>query len=160
MSKRPFIVVAGVICLGLLGLEQVKGADPLQLGGTALDSPYLAAPSISLGDTQRFFFSTSFGLIQPTSDFLPTFNPVQPWNGVPSNVPRYRDSKDSAVDLRSPSQIYVGGEIGFLYGRSTGKYGVEYEGGYVIGELGNNWFHLTVGTSYERTNWRVPRSGR
>ena len=63
-------------------------------------------------------------------------------------------------DLRAPSRIHVGGEIGFLYGRSTGTYGFEYERGYVIGELGNEWFLLRVGTSYDRTKWNVPRGGR
>ena len=98
--------------------------------------------------------------MQPTADFLPTFNPVQPRSAASPNVPRRRDSLDDVVELRSPDRVYYGGEIGFLYGRSSGKYGIEYERGYIIGEVGNDKFHLTVGTSYERFNGRVPRWGR
>ena len=98
--------------------------------------------------------------MQPTADFLPTFNPVQPQSAASPNVPRHRDSLDDVVELRSPDRVYYGGEIGFLYGRSSGKYGVEYERGYIIGEVGNDKFHLTVGTSYERLSGRVPRWGR
>ena len=97
--------------------------------------------------------------MQPTADFLPAFNPVQPQSVASPNVSR-KNSLDDVVDVRSPDRIRVGGEVGFLYGRSSGKYGREVEAGYVIGELGNDIFHLTVGTSYERSSGHVPRWGR
>jgi hypothetical protein len=160
MINRVFVAVAGFAGLCLcLSAEQTRGADQLQLDRSILDRSLLRSPSLSLEDSERFFFSTSFGWMQPTADFLPAFNPVQPRSVASPNASR-RNSLDDGVDLQSPDRIRVGGEVGFLYGRSSGKYGREVEAGYVIGELGNDKFHLTVGTSYERSSGRIPRWGR
>jgi hypothetical protein len=97
--------------------------------------------------------------MQPTVDFLPPFNPVEPQSFAFPTMPGRTNSRDNAVELRSPDRIYTGGEVGFLYGRSSGKYGREFEQGYVIGEIGNDYFHLTVGTAYERSSGRLPRWG-
>jgi len=56
-----------------------------------------------------------------------------------------------------PNLIYTGGEVGFLYGKSTGKHGGDFQQGYFIGEIGNDKFHLTVGASYEESNGRFRR---
>jgi hypothetical protein len=42
------------------------------------------------------------------------------------------------------------GEVGFLYG--AGSHGVSVERGYMIGEVGDDKFHITVGASYENVN--------
>src|SRR5947207_7546290 len=129
MINRVFFAVAGFAGLCFcLAAEPTRGADQLQLDGSMLDRSLLRSPSLSLEDSERFFFSTSFGWMQPTADFLPAFNPVQPRRVASSNVSR-KDSIDEVVDLRSPDRIRVGGEIGFLYGRSSGKYGREVEAG-------------------------------
>ena len=160
MVNRVSFAVAGFVglCLCLSG-QQTRGADPFQLDGNMLDRSLLRSPGLSLEDSERFFFSTAFGWTQPTADFLPAFSPVQPRSVASPSVSR-RNSVDDAVDLRSADPIRVGGEIGFLYGRSSGKYGREVEAGYVIGEIGNDKFHLTVGTSYERSSGHVPRWDR
>src|SRR5205809_144684 len=140
MINRVFFAVAGFAGLCFcLSAEPTRGADQLQLDGSMLDRSLLRSPSLSLEDSERFFFSTSFGWMQPTADFLPAFNPVQPRRVAHANVPDRRnfDDTDNVVDLHSPDRIRVGGEIGFLYGRSSGKYGREVEAGYIIGELGN-----------------------
>jgi hypothetical protein len=163
MINRVFFAMAGFVGLSLsLSGQQARGVEQLQLDGSTLDGLPLGWPSLSLEDRETFFFSTSFGWTQPRADFLPSFNPVQPRSVVHPNAPGRKnlDDNDNVVDLRSADRIHVGGEIGFLYGRSSGKYGVEYERGYVIGELGNDKFHLTVGTSYERSSGRVSRWGR
>jgi hypothetical protein len=161
MIKRAFLAVAGFVGLCVsLSVQQARGAEQLQLDGISLDRSSLQPPSISLEDRESFFFSTSFGWMEPRADFLPTFNPVQPQGAASPNMSRRRDAVDEVVDLRSPDRIHVGGEVGFLYGRSSGKYGREFELGYVIGELGNDKFHLTVGTSYENSSGRIPRWGR
>src|ERR1044071_1794291 len=163
MFNRVSFDVAGfaVLCLCWSG-QQARGADPLHLDGSMLDHSLLRPPSLSLEDNQRFFFSTSFGWMQPTADFLPAFNPVDSKNFVRPDLPNRRNlaENDNVMDLHSTDRIHVGGEVGFLYGRSSGKYGFEYERGYVIGELGNDYFHLTVGTSYERASGRNPGWGR
>src|SRR5437870_6787316 len=129
MINRVFFVVAGFVgvCLAL-SAQRTWGAEQLQLDGSLLDRSSLRPPSLSLEDSERFFFSTSFGWMQPTADFLPAFHPVQPQSVASPNVSR-RNSLDEMVDLHSPDRIRVGGEVGFLYGRSSGKYGIEYERG-------------------------------
>lgn len=159
IDRALFAVVGfGALCLALFA-PQAGAAEQFDLNGMTPDRSVPLLESLSLENRQTFFFSTSFGWMQPTKDFLPTFDPVQP-RKVTYSKEGQKNSVDDTVDLRYPDRIYVGGEIGFLYGRSSGKYGVEYERGYVIGEIGNDKFLLRVGTSYERTNWRTPRWGR
>lgn len=59
-----------------------------------------------------------------------------------------------------PKFTYATGEIGFLYGKSTGKYGGEAKQAYIIGETGNDKTQIFVGASYEDSSFRLPRSGR
>jgi hypothetical protein len=59
-----------------------------------------------------------------------------------------------------PKFEYATGEVGFLYGKSTGKYGGELKQAYIIGETGNDKTHIFVGASYEDSSFRFPRSGR
>src|SRR5438552_10263851 len=62
-----------------------------------------------------------------------------------------KDGKESPGDvLSSPSDhYYYGGEVGFLYGRSTGKFGYEDFETYIVGEVGDDKFHISVGALYE-----------
>lgn len=160
MLNRALFAIAGFVALSLgLSVQQLWATEPFNVDGITL-GPTLQSPPLSLNDRQTFFFSTSFGWLEPTQDFLPTFKPAQPRSASFSNTVDPKNFVDNGVELRTADRLQVGGEIGFVYGRSSGKYGVEYEGGYVIGELGNDKFHLTVGTSYERYNWRTPRWGR
>jgi hypothetical protein len=53
--------------------------------------------------------------------------------------------------------IYFGGEVGFLYGRSSGKFGGDVMQTYMVGEVGNDKFQITVGASYEESSVRFPR---
>ena len=82
------------------------------------------------------------------------------------NPARVLDGKDSGTDrkyspaevLISPSNpIYYGGEVGFLYGHSTGKFDGDVIQTYMVGEVGNDKFHIIVGTEYDESNGRVPR---
>ena len=69
------------------------------------------------------------------------------------------DGPGGAVDLRL-NRIQTGGEVGFFYGRSSGKYGREDYSAHIIGGIGNERFNLTVGASYTESEIRVPRSRR
>ena len=117
MSKRALLAVAGFfgLCLSL------PAQSPEQL---LFNGDTLYRPSVSLANQDRFLFSTTFGSIHATPDFLPTFSPGGPRSVV---SPPMLDSKDydNVVEMRAPSRVYYGGEIGFLYGKSTGKYGRE-----------------------------------
>jgi len=48
-------------------------------------------------------------------------------------------------------QVYVTGEIGFLYGQSIGKGSGDYWQNYVWGQAGNDKFQITAGAAFE--NW-------
>ncbi|HEX7516176.1 MAG TPA: hypothetical protein VF345_02705 [Chthoniobacterales bacterium] len=159
--KRALFAVAGLLGLCLsLSAQPTQSLEQFQFDGTTLNRPFPRLPSLDLADRQLFSLSTTFGLMQPTVDFLPSFNPVERQSAASSAIPDPKNSLDSVAEIRPPDRIHVGGEVGFLYGRSSGKYGREFESGYVIGEIGNDYFHFTVGTSYERSSGRVPRWGR
>lgn len=121
------------------------------------DGGTLYRPSLSLADQDRFFFSTSFGAMQGTSDFLPTFSPVGPRSVVSPAMLDSKDSFDNVVEMRAPDRVYVGGEVGFFYGKSTGKYGREDFQTYIIGTVGNDKFSITAGYLHQESSGRVPR---
>jgi hypothetical protein len=50
------------------------------------------------------------------------------------------------------SPEFITGEVGFLYGRSTGKHGGDLFGSYIEGTTGNDKFQISVGASYEEFN--------
>jgi hypothetical protein len=63
------------------------------------------------------------------------------------------ESSVDAADFRVRG-IEYGGEVGFFYGRSTGKYGAEEMGAYIISGAGNDKFNIEVGVSYRETTFR------
>ena len=68
------------------------------------------------------------------------------------------EAPGGVVDLRL-NRMQSGGEVGFFYGKSSGKYGREEYSAYIIGGVGNEKFNITAGAAYTETSWRVP-SGR
>ena len=96
-------------------------------------------------------------------DFFPTgylgpntFATAQP--GGPTGVrPRadniVPDAKD-LPDMMSPPDrgVYYGGEIGFVYGRWSGKGGGDYLDSYIQGTVGNDKFQISAGAEYETEN--------
>ena len=43
------------------------------------------------------------------------------------------------------------------YGHASGKFGGDDFSTYIVGEAGNDKFHITVGASYEESSGRLPR---
>ena len=72
-------------------------------------------------------------------------------------------SKDSVKDMPAeamspPSNpIYSGGEVGFLYGHASGKFGGDLLETYMLGTVGDDKFQITVGASYQESNQRIRR---
>lgn len=64
------------------------------------------------------------------------------------------DGKDIGDEMmESPlSRVYYGGEVGFLYGRWSGKGGGDMWETYVVGTVGNDKFQITAGASYDEWN--------
>ena len=153
--KRAFLVVAGFfgLCLSL------PAQSPEQL---LFDGPLdrsLRPLSLSLENQDRFFFSTTFGTMHATSDFLPTFNPAERRSVDSPAMLDSKDSFDNVVEMRPPSRIHMGGEVGFLYGKSTGKYGREVFETYIIGTVGNDKFSITAGYLHQEISGRGPAGG-
>lgn len=102
-------------------------------------------------------FSTAFGSMRATEQYLPAFDPSAPLSSAYLSPADNKNSVDRVVDLRAPSKIQFGGELGFLYGKSTGRYGREDVAGYIIGTVGNDKFSITAGVYRQETTFNNPR---
>jgi len=69
------------------------------------------------------------------------------------------DPKDLTGEwVSSPSnQVYVTGEVGFVYGRWSGKGNGDYWQNYVWGQAGNDKFQINAGASFENWSGNSPR---
>jgi hypothetical protein len=178
MTNRVVLGVAAFLSLCLsLGAEQpARGPRPLSLAQLSalapqnsrplffqpalfsnLGGPLLTDGPAMFSNRETFSLATTFNLIGTPTSFLPTTMAMQ--SPSRSAAPDYsKDSKDYPMDL-SPG-YYVTGEVGFLYGRSFGKFGGDYKQGYIIGTVGNDKLQITAGASYEDWNGRTVRLGR
>ena len=155
MTKRALFAVAGFLILcHPLSAQQTQRPEQPYFDGSRLDRSQL--PWLTLENQERFFFSTAFGYMQPTTNYLPAFSPVEPQRFASPTLPSRRNSSDNGVELRPADRIYTGGEFGVLYGKSSGKYGREDFQSYIIGTVGNEKFSITAGAAYERSTGRVP----
>jgi hypothetical protein len=158
MTKRALSAVAGFLGLCLpLSAQQTLLPDTL----SALNHSSPRFPSLALSDGGLFSFSSAFNWMETTTpDFLPALSTTEPQRANASATSG-KDSSKEVVDVRRPNLLdYASGEVGFLYGRSIGgKRGGEVEEGYIIGEVGDDKFHITVGASYENWSGRFPRLG-
>jgi hypothetical protein len=81
--------------------------------------------------------------------------PARKPNAVPdSRSPNLgTDGKDLSGEMfNSPlNPVYYTGEVGFMYGRWSGKGSGDYVGSYIWGQAGNDKFQITAGGSFE--NW-------
>lgn len=153
--KRAFFGLAGFLSLCLPAFAQ------LPVPGSLLDQPSINSPWASLESQDRFMFSTGFGSLRATEQFLPSFDPSMPLTTGYISPADNKSSVDKLVELHTPSQIRYGGEIGFLYGKSTGSgFGREDFAGYVIGTVGNDKFSITAGYYRQETNFSGSRFRR
>ena len=74
-----------------------------------------------------------------------------------ANLPT--DGKDLSPEmLNSPlNQVYVTGEVGFMYGQWSGKGNGDYVGSYIWGQAGNDKLQITAGGSFENWNGSGPK---
>jgi hypothetical protein len=157
MTKRALSAVAGFFGLCLpLSAQQTDRPDIF----SALNNSLPRLPSLALSDTQRFSFSSAFNWIEPTPpDFLPALQATALPRANASAMPGKDSSKDVVDMQRSNLFDYASGEVGFLYGRSIGKFSREVEQRYIFGEVGNDKFHINAGASYENWSGRFSRFG-
>ena len=171
MTKRLLLGVAGFLglCLSLdaeqpgrvLSLAQLNSLGPQnsrplffqpaafsRLGDPLIDGSLGPA---TFSSRETFSLASTFNLVGTPTSFLPSTMAMEsPSRGVPATSSKDKDSSDYPLDLRPG--YYVTGEVGFVYGRYTGKFGGDYKEGYIIGEVGNDKLHISVGASYEDWN--------
>ena len=133
-----------------------NGSVPLWLDGTPLsngiiDRSYGFASSwVQLGFTSADFLPAAFlsGAQSPAQ--RPSAGRAHDTEGKDLGA----DAKDSPDEMLSSSAnpIYSGGEVGFLYGRWSGKGGGDMWETYVVGTVGNDKFQITAGASYDEWN--------
>jgi hypothetical protein len=151
MTKRALCALGGFLSLCL----PAAFAQPDMLSGSSF-----GLPSLALSDGQPFSLSSAFIRMETaTPDFLPALSAAEPQRAAAPETSG-KDSSSKVLEVRRPYFDYAGGEVGVLYGKSSGKFGREFEQGYIIGSVGNDKFQITAGASYENSNGRVPRWGR
>jgi hypothetical protein len=160
MTKRVIWVGAWLvgICLSFVASKACRAQDfareSLALNNSTL-FPSDATPTLL---NSAFLFSPMALAWTMPEDPLPPVN-----FPATKNISAPADSGKSLSDRlwnTVPKFSYATGEIGFMYGKSTGKYGGDFKQAYIIGETGNDKTHIFVGASYEDSSLRFPRSGR
>ena len=118
-------------------------------------------PALTLLDGRRFPISTELGRMgrSPVVDFPSAFLSAVEVKKDTRALRHGSDSPVGAVDLRVKRFDY-GGEVGFFYGRSDGKYGRKDMSAYILGGVGNEKFNVTVGASFTETEIRSPARRR
>lgn len=117
--------------------------------------------ALSLGDPSRFSLASPLSwmtgpdaLLGSRIDRSPNANQraaTKPVGDYPNN---------KLADIQPRVFDYVSGEVGVLYGRSSGKHGGDFGQGYIIGEVGNETIQIRAGASYQEWNGRSSRSTR
>ena len=133
-----------------------NGSVPLWLDGTQ--------PSNGIADRSYGFGSSWIQLGFTSVDFLPAAflsGPQSPAQRPSAGRGHGTQGKDLGTDPKdspdemlgsSANPIYYGGEVGFLYGRWSGKGGGDMWETYVVGTVGNDKFQITAGASYDEWN--------
>jgi len=72
-----------------------------------------------------------------------------------------KDGKDyasaEALAAEKASLAFTGGEVGFMYGHSSGKFGGDEFTSYIMGGVGNDKMQINVGASYQEFNGHFSR---
>jgi hypothetical protein len=106
--------------------------------------------------------STALGRMgtAPVGNFPAALVSAEPrQKGNPSSGP-VRDPKDgkeySSVEsmaLEKASLTWTGGEVGFMYGHESGRFGGDTFSSYIMGGVGNDHLQINVGAGYEETHF-------
>jgi hypothetical protein len=133
-----------------------NGSVPLWLDGPELSNG-IAGPSYGFASSwvQLGFAPANFLPAAFLSGAQPPAQRLSAGRGHGTDGKDLRaDAKDSPDETLSSSAnpIYYGGEVGFLYGRWSGKGGGDMWETYVVGTVGNDKFQITAGASYDEWN--------
>lgn len=112
-------------------------------------------PTLTLLDGRRFSISGAFGRLQPNDVIPMAFLHSVDVQRINSSAVYGTDSPGGVVDLRV-NRYNVGGEFGFFYGKSSGKFGYEVKSAYILGGVGNDKVQITAGAAYEEASGHLP----
>ena len=172
MIKRALLVVGFLAFCFPVAAQQTNRTDGFDAAAalalyrpeifTSVDSSLLVRdlPMLTFLDG-RLPGSTALGRMgmAPVANFPVALVSAAPAQKTNASRVSGKDGKESPGDvISSPSDhYYYGGEMGFLYGRSAGKFGYDDFESYIVGEVGDDKFHISVGASYEELNGHGPR---
>lgn len=172
MSFRALLAFVSLLVVAASLFAEGPSSAEIAFDGLSISSfdatnhqPLLARASPFGGTSNRFLapitmaqvsllsYPAEFGLIGATPlDYQPTF--VSPYLQQPISSQSPRGYRDLPSFLQSFD--HASGEVGFFYGRGTGKSDLEATSGYVIGEIDNGNTQISVGASYSKTSARQP----
>jgi hypothetical protein len=82
-------------------------------------------------------------------------------NVVSGPVRDPKDGKDySSVEsmaMEKASLSWTGGEVGFMYGHGSGRFGGDEFSTYILGGVGNDHLQINVGAAYDETHFSHSR---
>jgi len=175
MAKCATVVILGSLSFYFSAAAQKKPEtgpaltlSPAEILSTTSNSLLLhSQPVLSILDGQRLPLSSQVGWLEMAPLALsPNVSlgtaQVQQINASARYGTDGRDSgtdvKDSLAEVISSfKRLYYGGEVGFLYGHSTGRFSGDLFQTYTLGTVGNDKFQITVGTEYEEWSGHGPR---
>jgi hypothetical protein len=168
-------ILAGVgfvaLCFSAVAQQPFDSVSTFMLYRPEIFAP-LDSSSLVAGLPMRTFLdgrlpgSTALGKMgtAPVGNFpmaLASAEPRQKGNSVSGPVRDPKDGKDysstESLAVEKASLAWTGGEIGFYYGHSSGKFGGDEFGSYIMGGVGNEHMQINVGAGYQEFNGRVPR---
>ena len=62
-------------------------------------------------------------------------------------------SSVESMAAEKASLTWTGGEVGFMYGHASGKWGGDMYSSYIVGGVGNDHLQINVGAAYSETNF-------
>jgi hypothetical protein len=162
MGKQAVFALAGVLGLCVsVAAQEIRDFGSIQPAreqadffGTLTNAWNDPAP-LQLADGRTFSFPSAFAWMEaPPAYYIPALPLAAPPRLFPM-TPLATNYPESPVGLL-PRIDYAGGEVGAFYGKSSGKFGREVYGGYILGEVIDGNTHISVGASYEHANGRIP----
>jgi len=133
-------------------LEQLSFYRPEILRAVDGSSLLQNLPIAALMDGQYLPGSSEWGRIggAPATNYSTAFVTVAP---SPKAKGSQVDPKDFSDEIAvQPNRYYYGGEVGFMYGHASGKFGGDEFSTYILGDVGNDKFQINVGASYDEWN--------
>lgn len=168
------VAIIGLIAAGIFGGQTVRGGDfdPIfgfyrpELFANVDNTGLLRNLPVTEYLDGRLPGSTALGRMgtAPVGNFstaLASAEPRQKGNPVSGPVKDPKDGKDyssvEAMAFEKASLTWTGGEVGFMYGHASGKFGGDTFSSYIMGGVGNDHLQINVGAGYEETNFSRSR---